>query len=368
MVNPPCRRDEMTSTGSWLRAQRRRLEQGILEQIGVVSSSRDETYELDNIRFNKLEEGIHRLNGCILQHMAADRKAAEDRIALSVALESLGSSDLTGKILPHSLATSAYLDSLTAIRRTTERLFRIVELPETSLLVSRVVDPLGRLVKNLPVLRRLIDSRREACADYDSYVRKLKAEQARGDVAEMARSEAKVAAAASTLHEAGIAVSTALTAAEQMRVILVRDAAEVVTAVRVHLCSHSAEAFEPLLRQLPGSAACCVDLAEGSINAKTVTTAKLSSPASNRASSPPAIPSSSPPLGRRMGGVVDRRSWLSVVLFAICLSSFLVFGSLFSALHSPLAAGLPPELHYADGSSPDNAAFKRLVVASFEVR
>jgi hypothetical protein len=238
-----------------------------------VTSSRDESYDRDNARFKRLEDEIHRLNSCVLQHVAAERKAAEDRLALAAALESLGSSDLTSKVIPHSVSTAAYLDSLTVLRRTTEHLVGVVEAPATNLLVARVIEPLGRMVKHLPVLRRLIDARRDACADYDAYVRRLKAEQGRGEAAEELRAEAKVAAAAVLLQEASTAVASALSAAEQARVILVRDAAEAILAVRLHVHTRSTEALQPLLVRMPGSATSSVDLAEGSIRALTATTA-----------------------------------------------------------------------------------------------
>jgi hypothetical protein len=211
----------------------------------------------------------------VLQHIAAERKASEDRLTVMMALESLGKSDLTCKILPHSTSTAEYLDSLSALRASTEQLSEIVESPTANLLVARVLEPLGRFIKNLPLLRRQIDARREACADYDAYVRRLRAEQARGDAAEEARAEVKVASATAALQDASAAVASSLAAAEQARVLLVRDAAEVILAARVHIHVRCAEAMQPLLCRMPGSSVTCVDLSEGTSHAQTATMAKL---------------------------------------------------------------------------------------------
>lgn len=47
---------------AWLKAQRRRLEQGILEGLGAAVSSRDESYAQDTARLKRLEDEVHALN------------------------------------------------------------------------------------------------------------------------------------------------------------------------------------------------------------------------------------------------------------------------------------------------------------------
>ena len=248
---------------------------GLLEGLGAVTSSRDESYDKDNARFKRLEDEIHALNGAVCAVIASERRAIDDRLGLLQTLETLGASDLKNGVLSHSADTVAHLDGLKALHVVAGATAQAVERPALELLTSHILEPLGRLLRGLPALRRLIDARRDSCSDYDSYVRRLRAEQlaqasasrAAGPAADaaaddaVAKAETKVALAAAALAEASAAAAAALDAAERSRAALARNAALAVLSAGVHSHACCADAMRPLLAHFPGAASGLAELA-----------------------------------------------------------------------------------------------------------
>ena len=256
---------------SWLKAQTRRLEQNLLEGLGAVASSRDESYDRDNARLKRLEDEIHVLNAAVLSLVVSERKALEDRLNLYKTLEVLSASDLKSGILTHNANTAVELDALRGLRARHERVTEVVAQPALKLIESRIIGPIGHLIRFLPTLRKLIDARRESCSDYDAYQRRLRAEQQAhlniggaidpAAAEALAKAKAKSDAAATALHNATEAVARALSNAERTRTALAREAAQAALATSVHTHSCSRDALGPLLVQFPGSASNLTELA-----------------------------------------------------------------------------------------------------------
>lgn len=373
---------------SWFKTQRRRLEQGVLEGLGVASSSKDESFDKDAARYKRLEESLLKLNASCLSYVSAIKRASETSEDVISSLDSLGASDLKHGVTARTPDAVARQEGLVAMIRSHAALRSTVVRSVETLILDRITNPVGALLRSLPVLKRALDHRRQCLTDYDAYRRKHEGAQKAGDAppGDLAKAEGKVRAAAAALSAARDAVSRMLSAGEEQRAVLQREASRVMVGAQVHLAAHASDALAPLLPRHPEAASVMVELAGAVAHLAAVATRPSGLPSLGDDGAPATAPAGSPVASDGAGSSTGVASSTSAGSSLPTTAAPTVFASLSSAAAAPRGIGLPGGLRLSDdvlsgplasggteGGGPtgaaavggDEAAFAAAVAASF---
>jgi hypothetical protein len=145
--------------GGWLKTQKRRLEQGILESIKMTSSSKDESVERDQTRYKRLDESINKLNTAALTYINSLRRSCDDARDLAACLENIMVGDIKAGITARSPEALHVIDGISGVGRYHASLKLSALRAIEKMLMERVVSPAGGLIRQLPVLKKLLDTR-----------------------------------------------------------------------------------------------------------------------------------------------------------------------------------------------------------------
>ena len=156
----------MFSASSFFKAPLRRFQQGILEQIGAATSSKDASFDLYAERFKQLEESLLKINHVVLTYLSSLRRVSEDARETAVSLDFFAASDFKHNIRAATEESVRFIDALQASLRVHTGIKTAVLVSVEKVVLTRIIKPLGLLLKQLPGLKRQMENRRELCTGW----------------------------------------------------------------------------------------------------------------------------------------------------------------------------------------------------------
>jgi hypothetical protein len=243
----------------------RRVEQGLLQSVGLVKSSMDEddTYRQENARLEALDGCLRRLAEAAQAHMMSLTRSA------TAVLGYVKELDTSLAALPGPPGGGGAMDLKPLGRLLHAQRTVVVATAEKHLAAgfSRV----GQLLKDTGALRADFGTRKAKVLDHDSYVRRVaQAEAALATAAPSAATEASQVVRKAKGKERDCAAEVAqLTARIRARLgelelaagAEASEAALSVLATQLHVWAHGSEAAGALLAKYPGAAVHAAELA-----------------------------------------------------------------------------------------------------------
>lgn len=147
---------------NFLKGGMRRLEQGLLEQIGATTSSKDASFDADEQRFKRLEDSLQRLSAQVMTYIQSIKKSCEDSRELVTLLDFFSSADVKQGLGGSSSADIKFLESMQALQRVQNGIKAAAARSVEMMMLERVIGPLGALLRTLPTVRRQMEIRRQA--------------------------------------------------------------------------------------------------------------------------------------------------------------------------------------------------------------
>lgn len=169
---------------SWFR----RVEQGILQQIGATSSSyeKDALYAKDEERLEKIDNNARNLSMQLSNYLASLRKQADTAIEFTKAMEKATSISSTPQIMDFQTIVRTQMGYKTSVVASIEKHLGTNQLR------------FGTILRNINNLRTEFASRKEKVLDNDSYARRVQAAEA---AVTTARDSVSIAEARDTLRK-----------------------------------------------------------------------------------------------------------------------------------------------------------------------
>lgn len=140
----------------------RRLEQGLLEQLGATTSSKDASFDADDQRLRRLEDSLARVNATVFAWLASLKRTVEQGRELASVLDFFASSDVKHGVVPRSADSVRFIDAVQAALRVQTGIKVAVLKSIEDLCGARIIAPLGAMLKQVPAIKRMLDARREA--------------------------------------------------------------------------------------------------------------------------------------------------------------------------------------------------------------
>jgi len=240
----------------------RRVEQGVLQTVGLVQSSLNEKeYTEDESRLETLEGLLKLLVDQQVSYQQAIHRAAEGAVNYACSLErcisSFSSNGSGGVTAVQSMDLKPLLRVLIAQKNA------VVATNEQHLATG--IKRLGKLQKDLGVLRAEFNSRKDKVLDHDSYTRRQQqAEQALAACVEtvkkveareaLRKAEGKVKDSVAVVAQMSSRLRSKLCALEVATCSEASESALALLALQVHSSGHASETCSSLLPSYPGSA------------------------------------------------------------------------------------------------------------------